>query len=153
MLQQTFNEQVFREQAERDGITHISTGVAVVKDNKILLARRAQHDFLGGQYELPGGGVDPGETITDAAIREVAEETGLTVTRVIGTFDGFDYTTDKKPRVRQINFLVEADGTVTLDPNEHDEYAWIGETEIDTLGATDTMKQCVHDAFRCLGEN
>src|SRR4051794_24649317 len=96
-------EFLFREQAKKDDITHLSTGIAVWRDNKILIVRRSAADYLGGQYELPGGGVDQGETLTEAAIREVKEETGLTVSKVITVFAGFDYSTDRKPRVRQIN--------------------------------------------------
>lgn len=92
------NELAIREQASKDRITHLSTGVAIVKDDKILLVRRSIDDFLGGYYELPGGGVDEGETIIQTAMREVIEETGLEPLRVITRFKGFDYTTDKKPK-------------------------------------------------------
>ena len=57
------DENAIRDKAAKEGITHISTGVAVVNDGKILLVRRSIDDFLGGYYELPGGGVDDGETI------------------------------------------------------------------------------------------
>lgn len=142
-------ESLFREQAEKDGITHLSTGVAVWKDNKILIVRRSAADYLGGQYELPGGGVDDGETLTEAAIREVKEETGLTVTKVVAVFDGFDYSTDRKPRVRQVNFLVQAqDGHVVLNLDEHDEFLWVdASTNLDSLMSTN-MKTCVSEALR-----
>jgi 8-oxo-dGTP diphosphatase len=142
-------ESLFREQAKRDGITHLSTGVAIWKDGKILIVRRATADYLGGQYELPGGGVDGGETLTEAAIREVKEETGLTVSKVISVFNGFDYSTDRKPRVRQINFLVEAENEdVILNPLEHDEFQWVDAgTGLDGLMSAN-MKICVTEAVR-----
>ncbi len=147
----TFSEDDFREQAKKDGVTHISTGVAIVRDGKILMARRSANDFLGGVYELPGGGVNQGETIVEGALREVKEETGLTVARVITNFEGFDYSTDRKPHVRQVNFLVETEpGEVILNPKEHDDYAWVDNSNIDGLNMSESMHVCVNNALNLL---
>lgn len=141
-------EGALREQAKADGITHLSTGVAVVQGGRILVVRRAADDFLGGSCELPGGGVDEGESLHEAVTREVREETGLQVTEVLGMFPGFEYSTPKKPHVRQMNFLVR---TATDDvhlSDEHDQYKWIeSEEEVDALQATDAMKVCLKDAL------
>lgn len=119
-----FQENSFRQKAKADGVTHISTGVAIFRDGKILMARRSNADYLGGVYELPGGGVDEGEIITDGAIREIKEETGLTVSKIVAMFVGFDYSTDRKPYVRQVNVLVEVEpGEVILSPAQHDDFA------------------------------
>lgn len=115
-------EIVFRKRAQKDGISHISTSVAVLRDNKILIVRRAAADYLGSQYELPGGGVNSGEAIINSAIRELKEETGLTVSTILSVFD---YISDRKPRVHQINFLADAeDDDILLNPDEHDEFRW-----------------------------
>jgi 8-oxo-dGTP diphosphatase len=47
------------------------------RDNEILLQNRIKEDWAG--YTLPGGHVEPGESFVDACIREMQEETGLTV--------------------------------------------------------------------------
>jgi ADP-ribose pyrophosphatase len=50
-------------------------------DNKILLVKRATVVFKG-YWALPGGRVDAGETVEQAVVREVKEETGLHVKTV-----------------------------------------------------------------------
>lgn len=140
-----------RSQAIEDGVTHLSTGVAILLDDKILMVRRAKGDFLAGNFELPGGGVDDGETIVEGATREIKEETGLTISKIITTLKGFDYSTDKKPKARQINFIVEVEpGKVILDPKEHDAFMWVNESNIDGIKMSENMRRCVVDVLRIL---
>jgi len=53
----------------------------VIRDDagRVLLQRRAGTEFMNGYYDFPSGHVDTGESFTEAAIRELAEETGLIV--------------------------------------------------------------------------
>lgn len=102
-------------------------------------------------YELPGGGVDEGETIIEGAIREVKEETGLTVSKVITTFEGFNYSTNRKPSVRQVNFLVEVEsGEVVLSPEEHDDYIWVDTSNADVINMSESMRKCIADALELI---
>ncbi len=56
------------------------TVLCLIQDgDRILLQKRVKNDWQG--YALPGGHVEPGESFVDAVIREVKEETGLTVSR------------------------------------------------------------------------
>ncbi|MGH2758428.1 MAG: NUDIX hydrolase [Actinomycetota bacterium] len=63
----------------------------VVRDGTVLLIRRGQQPFLD-HWSLPGGGVEPGETLREAVRREVREETGLEVDvgRVAGYRESFE---------------------------------------------------------------
>lgn len=58
--------------------------VVVVQENKVLLTRRDDFHI----WCLPSGGVEDGETVVEAALRETAEETGLAVrlTRLVGIY-------------------------------------------------------------------
>ena len=53
-----------------------SAYVVVIKNQKLLMIKSGYSGF----WELPGGGVDPGELMTEGAIREAREETGYDVT-------------------------------------------------------------------------
>lgn len=55
-------------------------GVIIIRDGKILLLHR--HKYGRRYYLVPGGGVEEGETVEEAAVREAREETGLDVTLV-----------------------------------------------------------------------
>lgn len=62
--------------------------IIVVNDRSVLLV---SHWFAPWTWTLPGGNMDEGETIEQAAIREVKEETGLeikSIAGVIGTYGG-----------------------------------------------------------------
>jgi ADP-ribose pyrophosphatase YjhB (NUDIX family) len=56
----------------------VGVGAVVLVDGKIVLVRRA-HEPLKGEWNLPGGGVEVGETLREACAREILEETGLVV--------------------------------------------------------------------------
>ncbi len=54
----------------------VGIGIVVHKDDKILLIKRAKAPNMG-QWSLPGGAQNIGETVFEGAIREVLEETGI----------------------------------------------------------------------------
>ena len=58
--------------------TLAAVSVALQRDNRLLLVRRGRAPALG-YYAFPGGRVEDGETLEEAARRELAEETGLSV--------------------------------------------------------------------------
>jgi len=65
-------------------LSNIAVNVAIIQENRILLTQRDDFET----WILPGGGVEEGESLARAAIREAKEETGLDVelTRLVGIY-------------------------------------------------------------------
>ena len=58
-------------------LVELTTLCLVYRGGEVLLQNRVKNDWRG--YALPGGHVEPGESIVQATIREMKEETGLTI--------------------------------------------------------------------------
>ncbi|HET7820702.1 MAG TPA: NUDIX domain-containing protein [Ornithinibacter sp.] len=72
-------------EAERVGVDphqRVAAYAVVVAEGKLLLTQLASHTGAPGRWNLPGGGLDLGESPTEGVVREVAEETGQVVDEV-----------------------------------------------------------------------
>lgn len=118
--------------AEKSRDRYVAHGL-VERDGRLLVLRRREGRFLGGEWDIPGGTVEPGETPAQAAVRECREETGLR-TRV-GEVVSHHVNADTRGRdltfhtvTYRLHLLDEA-GTVRLSPEEHDEHRWVTRAE------------------------
>jgi len=60
-------------------VVHVAV-VVLVKNNRVLIAKRAQEAHQGGLWEFPGGKVEPDESVEGACVREIQEELGINIT-------------------------------------------------------------------------
>jgi 8-oxo-dGTP diphosphatase len=90
----------------------VGVGAVVFEADCVLLVRRGKAP-LAGEWSLPGGAVELGETLEEAIIREVAEETGLRVVplQVVKAFDHIDRDAVGKVRFHYVlvDFLCRVD--------------------------------------------
>ncbi len=107
------------------------------QDGKVLVVHRPRYD----DWSLPKGKLDDGETFQSAALREIAEETGVLGT--LGVDLGAVYYTDHKGRSKVVRWwAVEATGTTDpLDTDEVDELRWVDPDEAERLVSYDTDRE------------
>jgi ADP-ribose pyrophosphatase YjhB (NUDIX family) len=72
----TFSRQLKMTAIERPKFW-ISVNLVLLKDSQVLLLRRQNTGFADGQYNLPAGGLEENESVTDGMIREASEEIGI----------------------------------------------------------------------------
>lgn len=103
-------------------------GAAIVRDNRVLAARRTFPAEAAGRWELPGGKVEPGETPGDALVREVAEELGCAV-EVTAWLPEAVPIGDRHVLTVALARLVDGEPR----PHEHDEVRWLAADELDDV--------------------
>lgn len=109
----------------------VIAGCVVEKDNKILMVQEGL-DFCYGQWNFPAGHVDEFENITDAAIREVKEETGLDV-KLTGVLPICETELRNETHII-IRFVAEViGGEIKFDSNEILDVKWIDIEDIEKM--------------------
>ena len=112
----------------------VGVGAVVVRDGKALIIKRA-HEPRKGEWSLPGGLLELGESLQDAARREIKEETALDIEvgPVIETFDRVHR--DDQGRIRYhfviVDFVCWASGGEAVPGSDADGVAWVAPGEID----------------------
>jgi 8-oxo-dGTP diphosphatase len=123
---------------ENLGITEGDVALAVPeKSGKLFAVKRSEQTSSSGLWNFPGGKVEEDESLEEAALRELEEETGMT-----GEVDesGEPYINDGELGYWRIfPFLVEVSGEVELN-HEHTEHRWIRPEEIRELETLCTFR-------------
>ena len=116
---------------------------------RILLTKRADN----GQWCLPGGAVDPGESVAEACEREVFEETGLTVRvkRLVGVYSHPDqlviYPDGNKIQAVALHFEVEWIGGEAALSSETTDFGYFTRDELEKLEFLGRHKERILDSL------
>jgi 8-oxo-dGTP diphosphatase len=128
----------------------VGVGAVVVDGDRVLLVRRA-HPPLQGEWSLPGGAVEAGETLEAAVSREVFEETGLQVDvgPVAGVVDRIHR--DEAGRVEYhyvvIDYLCRARGGQLACASDASDARWVAVAGLDAFNLTESASRIIDKAL------
>lgn len=116
--------------------TTIAGGIVVGPDCKIAVVN---HNHTS--WSLPKGHVDPGETLHEAAVREIKEESGISelmLIKELGTYQRYRtglHTLEDASELKTITFFLYTTDQTTLQPQdpEHPEARWVDVDEVADL--------------------
>ena len=118
----------------------VGVGAVVVRDGKALIIKRA-HDPRKGEWSLPGGRVELGESLEDATRREIKEETGLDID-VGPLVEVFDRVHRLDGRIRYhfviVDYLCLSREGEARAGDDADAVAWATAEELEATASTRT---------------
>lgn len=114
---------------------YMAAHALIRKDDLFLVTRRSEiNDYMPLKWDIPGGFVEAGEPMEVALKREIKEETNINaiVDKVLYIYSNLSQL--PKKQVFQAVYLCDySDGEIKLNPEEHDQYAWIKKEKLIAL--------------------
>ena len=128
----------------------VAVGAIVFKDDKVLLVRRGKPP-AEDLWAIPGGRVEIGETLQQAAEREILEETGIIIRALepVFTFDVIDRDVDGRARFHYVIVDLTAD-YIRGDPRAGDDASaacWVSPHELVHLKVSPTTRRLLKAQF------
>jgi ADP-ribose pyrophosphatase len=133
-----------------------AVGAVVFKEGRVLLVQRGRPPAQG-QWAIPGGNVRLGETLQQAAEREILEETGIRIAarEPVLTFDAIDRDAEGRVRFHYVIVDLAAD-YLEGEPRAGDDAAevrWVSPEDLKTLPVNAKTRALLRDRFQFCGSN
>jgi 8-oxo-dGTP diphosphatase len=132
----------------------VGIGAIIIEGDRIVLVKRANPP-IQGHWSIPGGVLEVGEMVREAAVREAREETGLIVEpgELLGVYDRI--LRDVEHRVQYhyvlIDFLCRPLGGELLAASDAAEVRWFTREELPALNLADDTLDVIKQGFEKLG--
>jgi ADP-ribose pyrophosphatase YjhB (NUDIX family) len=137
-------------QREFPEVPLVGVGAVIIEDARVVLVKRA-HPPLQAEWSIPGGVLEVGELVREAAIREAREETGLTVEpgELLGVYDRVLRNADKRVQYHYvlIDFLCRRVAGDLAAASDAVEVRWFGREELPALKLADDTLDVIHRGF------
>ncbi len=131
----------------------LAASVAVFRGDRVLLAARA-HPPMDRLFSLPGGLVEPGETLAEAALRELKEEVGVEAD-LAGFIDHVEVIERDRDGAVRLHFVICAHAArwragEPRTSDEAPEVRWVRESEVAQLVTTPGLAHILRKGFRLM---
>jgi len=137
-------------QREFPEVPLVGVGAVIIEDARVLLVKRA-HPPLQAQWSIPGGVLEVGELVRDAAIREAREETGLIVepADLLGVYDRVLRNAEQRVQYHYvlIDFLCRRVGGQLQAASDAAEVSWFTREELHTLKLAEDTQDVIRKGF------
>ena len=134
----------------------VSVGAVVFDGARVLLVRRGQPPLMG-TWSLPGGVVELGETLGEALVREVLEETGIEVEvgPVLEVLDRVERTADFRVEYHYviIDYLCRARAGTAMHGSDAEDVCWAAIEDLPAFRLTDAVATVVQKALELVSRN
>jgi len=128
----------------------VGVGAVIVDRGRVLLVRRG-HAPLKGEWSLPGGAVELGETLEVALTREVLEETSLHVSvgPIIDVVDRIHHSPDGRVEYHYVvvDYLCTPRSTALRSGSDADEVKWVERDEFAAHSLSDAVLRVIYKAL------